>query len=262
MADKNNDFGQLVGSLLIYFSNPKNWNHYIRLYKNVPISHIRVSNPERNYIRDEEFFIQYFQSLSVEKVSSLLSILNDALNTNSIFTVEEEVSLLNLPHIASMPNDDVDILKQIIQLLKNLVFVDELDENEKFTDPIKVSMNADNILSIHPGRKRVGVMEYLFLKNKKEYYIDVIFYKSKEAEKSNNYDGFLIDKEYTTIKNLDDFSKAYGYKSIADFLLDIKNVKVALCIDSMNHYYLNKYTSFTKEKFVKKFPNILKMCNK
>lgn len=262
MADTSDDFGKLVSDLLIYFSNPKNWNHHIRLYKNVPISHIRVGNPERNHIRDEEFFIQYFQSLSVEKVTTLLSILNDALNTNSIFTVEEEVALLSLPYIASLSNDDIDILKQIIQLLKNLVFIDELDENEKFIDPIKVSMNDNNILSIHPGKKRVGVLEYLFLKNKKEYYIDVIFYKSKEAEKSNNYDGFLIDKEYTNIKSLDDFSKAYGYKSIADFLLDVKNMNVSVCLDSFNHYYLNKRTSFIKEKFTKKFPKILKWCSK
>jgi hypothetical protein len=162
----------------------------------------------------------------------------------------------------SLSNDDIDILKTITQLLRNLVFADELDENEKFIDPIKVSMNENNILSIHPGKKRVGVLEYLFLKNKKEYYVDVILYKSKMAGASNNYDGFLIDKEYTTIKTLDDFSRVYGYKSISDFLLDIKNVKVAVCIDSMNHYYLNKYTAFNKEKFIKKFPKILKMCSK
>lgn len=262
MANTNDDFGKLVGNLLIYFSNPKSWNHDIRLYRNVPISHIRVSNPKRNYIRDEEYYIQYFQSLSIEKVTTLLGILNEALNTNSIFTVEEEDELLKLPCITSLSNDDIDIIKNITQLLRTLVFAEELDENEKFIDPIKVSMNEHNMLSIHPGKKRVGVLEYLFLKNKKEYYIDAIFYKSKQADKSNNYDGFLIDKEYTTIKTLDDFSKAYGYKSIADFLLDIKNVKVALCIDSMNHYYLNKYTAFTKEKFIKKFPKILKLCSK
>ena len=262
MVSDNDDFGKLVRDLLLYFSNPKNWNHHIRLYRNVPISHIRVSNPERNYIRDKEYYIQYFQSLSVEKVTSLLNVLDEALTTNSIFTVEEEVLLLQLPSIMSLSNDDIDILKTITQLLRNLVFADELGENEKFVDPIKVSMNDDNMLSIHPGKKRVGVLEYLFLKNKKEYYIDVIFYKSKQADKSFNYDGFLIDKDYTVIKSLDDFAKAYNYKSIADFLLDIKNMNVAVCCDSMNHYYLNKHTLFPKEKFTKKFPKILKLCSK
>jgi hypothetical protein len=261
MADTNNDFTKLVNTLVKHFSNNKQWPYYIRLYKNVPVSHIRVSNPERNYIRKEEYYIQYFQSLTIEKVTSLLNILNEALNTNSIFTVEDEELLLKLPSIMSLSNDDIDILKTITQLLRNLVFADDMDENEKFRDPIKACLSGDNRLSVHPGKKRLGVLEYLFLKNKKEYYIDVIYYKSKDAEISDNHDGFLIDKEYTHIKSLDGFAKAYGYKSPVDLIMDVKNMNVAVCVDSMNHYYLNKHTAFSKEKFIRKFPKVLKLCS-
>jgi hypothetical protein len=259
VTNDNNDFSHLVKDLSSYFSNPKNWNHQIRLYKNVPISHIRISNPNRNPPKGEEYYIQYFQSLPIEKITSLLSILHVALNTNSIFTVEEENELLELPYIASLPNEDIDILKNITSFLRTLVFADEVIENEKFTDPIKASMDEHNVLSIHPGKKRVGVLEYLFLKNKKEYYIDVIFYKSKMADLSYNCDGFLIDKEYTVIKTLHDFSKAYGYKTIGNFFIDIKNMNVAVCRDSMDNYYLNKLTTFSKEKFIKKFPKVIEL---
>ena len=70
----------IIVNLLTYFSNNKNWNHTIRLYRNVPISHIRVSNPKRTYIRDYAFYINYFQSLTVEKVTSILNILEKSLN--------------------------------------------------------------------------------------------------------------------------------------------------------------------------------------
>jgi hypothetical protein len=104
-------------------------------------------------------------------------------------------------------------------------------------------------------------MEYLFLKNKKEYYVDVIFYKSKMADISSNSDGFLIDKEYVKIQSLNDFVKAYNYKSISDFLADLIKDKITVLLDPMNHYYLNKHTIIPKEKFINKFPKILQMVN-
>jgi len=250
----------VVGNLLKYFSNPKKWNHTIRLYKNVPISHIRISNPERNYIWDEEYYIRYFQELPIEKVISLLNILKIALNDYSIFNTEDEAVLLKSPEIISLPKNDIDILKTINQLLRTLVFIDELDDNDKFADPITATLNDNNLLSIHPGKTRTGIMEYLFLKNKKEYYVDVIFYKSKMS--GNHYDGFLMDKEYTTIKTLSDFTKAYGYKSVTDFFVDFSKINLSILIGATNNYYLNKHTIIPKEKFIDKFSNILQMVNR
>jgi len=251
----------LIVDLLTYFSNIKNWNHRIRLYKDVPISHIRISNPERNYASDEPFYINYFQSLTTEKVTSILNIVEVALDNYDIFDAEEERRLLKSPEIISLPNNDIDILRTIIQFLRTLIFADELDNNEKFSDPITASLNENNVLSIHPGKTRVSVMEYLFLKNKKEYYVDVIFYKNKMSDISGHCDGFLIDKEYTNIKTLDDFLKAYGYKSIIDFARDLSKTDLSLILDSTNHYYLNKRIIIPKEKFINKFPEILIMVN-
>jgi hypothetical protein len=251
----------IIVNLLTYFSNNKNWNHTIRLYRNVPISHIRVSNPKRTYIRDYAFYINYFQSLTVEKVTSILNILEKSLNNYGIFNADEEVILLKSPEIVILSNEDIDILKNITQLLRTLVFADEIDDNEKFKDPITASLNDNNELSIHPGRTRAGIMEYLFLKNKKEYYVDVIFYKSNISDISSNHDGFLIDKEYTKINTFIDFIKAYGYTSIIDFVLGIDKENIVVILDPMNHYYFNKRTIIPKERFINKFPEILKMIS-
>jgi hypothetical protein len=41
--------------------------------------------------------------------------------------------------------------------------------------------------------------------------------------------------------------------------MDAKNMNVAVCVDSSNQYYLNKYISFTKEDFLKGLERIRKM---
>jgi hypothetical protein len=69
----------------------------------------------------------------------------------------------------------------------------------------------------------------------------------------------MAQQEYTHIKTLDDFAKAYGYKAPIDLIMDAKNMNVAVCVDSSNQYYLNKYISFTKEDFLKGLERIRKM---
>ena len=258
MDNKNNDFGNLVRELLFYFSNQKERTHSIRLYKNVPISHIRIGNPKRNYIQGESDFNNAFQSVSNERIFFIIDNIKDAVIKYNINMFLQEPEFLESIDISNLSENEIDLTKKIIHLSRQNIFINELDENERFRDPIKVSMGSDNRLSIHPGKKRIEILEYLFLKNNKEYYVDVLFYKSELAERSSCYDGFLIDKEYTIIDTFDDFAKANRYESIADFLLDITNMNVAVCLDSDNQYYINKHMTFTTDDFLNSMMQIRK----
>jgi hypothetical protein len=259
MADTDNDFAKLVSTLVKYFSNNKQWPYYIRLYKNVPISHIRINNPNRNYTKSPDDFMLSFKSVPPKRILELIDNIVNSINKHNINMFRNEPEFFNSVDTTTLNEDEIIITDDLINLARISVFSEDMDEHERFRDPITVSLLDDKKLSVHPGKKRVSVLEYLFLKNKKEYYIDVIFYKSKDAEVSNNHDGFLIDKEYTHIKTLDDFAKAYGYKTPIELIMDAKNMNVAVCVDSSNQYYLNKYISFTKEDFLKGLERIKKM---
>lgn len=258
MVSDNDDFGKLVRDLLLYFSNRKKRTHSILLYKNVPVSHIRIGNPYRNYSAKEIDFHNAFQLVPKERIFFIIDNIKDAVIKHNINMFLQEAEFLESIDISNLSENEIDLTTKIIHLSRLGIFINELDENERFRDPIKVSMNSDNRLSIHPGKKRIEVLEHLFLKNKKEYYIDVLFYKSVLADKSTNHHGFLIDKEYTIIKSLDDYARANSYKSIVDFLLDIKNMNVAVCLDSDNQYYINKYMTFTADDFLNSMMQIRK----
>lgn len=259
VKDITNDFGILVGTLLEHFETPKKWNYSLRFYKDVPISHVRISNAKRNYINSQNFYSNFFKEVGQPKLKELVKILNKEIVEWDIFTVEEQTKFIN--HLGkTMSTQDVTTLQHIVHLSKLLVFADDLDSQNKFSDPIVVNMDKQNLLSIHPGKKRINVLEYLHLKNQTEYYFDVLCYKDKDADSSGNFDGFLIDKPYTSIKSFQDFANVYGFSTIAEFLMTIKRNEAALCMNNGNEYYLNKFTSYPYKKYLEKFGVIIEMA--
>lgn len=257
MADYNLE--KTFTEILKHFKNSKLWPYRMRFYKDVPISHIRINNPERSFIRYHSYYQDFFSNLDLIYVTNLLLILENLLETNDFFNVQDEHILLEP---LTVPESDIAILKNIMQLLRIMVFSDDLNSSKKFRDPIVVSLRPDNKLVIHPGRTRVHVLEYLHKKNNKEYYVDVIYYKHKDADQSDNTDGFLIDKEHIYLKNLKNFTEAYNYPTVVDFFKDLRNNKITIVKDKLNQWYINKYTAYPKEKFIEKFPKILSMCKK
>lgn len=259
MADYNSHLGKTVAETLEHFKNSKIWPYHMKFYKNVPISHIRINNPERSYIKYHSYYQNFFSNLDLIHVTNLLLILKNLLESNDFFNVQDEHVLLES---LTLPESDIAILKNIMQLLRIMVFSDDLNSSKKFRDPIVVSLKPDNKLVIHPGRTRVHVLEYLHKKNNKEYYVDVIYYKHKDADQSDNADGFLIDKEYIFLKNLQNFTEAYNYPTVKDFLMDLKDNKITIVKDDFNQWYINKYTSYPKNNYIEKFQVILDMCKK
>ena len=109
------------------------------------------------------------------------------------------------------------------------------------------------------GRLRVNALEYLYLKNKKEYYVDVIYYKNKKVDYDITYDSFLIDKEYTHINSLTNFARVYGYDTHVDLIKDSQIGNCHIYVDLLGQYYLNKYISYTKEDFINSVITVEKM---
>lgn len=259
IKDITNDFGILVGTLLEHFESPKKWNYFLRLYKNVPISHVRISNAKRNYINAEKYYINFFKEAGEVKLRNLVKTIANEIVNWDIFTVEEEHKFI--AHLEKIiPAEDIVIVQHIIHLGKILTFADDLDTQNKFSDPIVANIDKQNIISIHPGKKRINVLEYLYLRDKKEYYFDVLLYKDKAADNSGNFDGFFIDKPYVYIKSFQDFANIYGYNSIAEFLLAIKRGQSTLCMNNGNEYYLTKATSYPYKKYLEKFEIIIEMA--
>lgn len=259
MADYNSHLDKTFAEIVKDFSNYKLWPSRLRFYKDVPISHIRINNPDRNFIVYHSYYQDFFSHLDLIHVTNLLLILENLLETNDFFHVQDEHKLLEQ---LTLPESDIKILKDIMQLVRIMVFSDDLNSSKKFRDPIVVSLRPDNKLVIHPGRTRVHVLEYLHKKNNKEYYVDVIYYKHKDADQSDNVDGFLIDKEYIFLNNLKNFIEAYNYSTVVDFFKDLRNNKITIVKDNLNQWYINKYTFYPKEKFIEKFPKILSMCKR
>jgi len=253
MADND-----IVIELIKYFNN-KDKPHRVRLYKNVPISHIRMGNPHRNCTWSPNDYKTFFKLIPEDRISLLINnIKNVAINSEfSIF--KDEFDFLNALDYNNLTETEILAIEKITHLARSLVFINDLDENEKFRDPIVVGILDDNRLSIHPGRVRVNTLEYLFLKNKKEYYVDVLYYKSKKIEHNVNYDSFLIDKKYTHVNSLRDFANVYGYVNHVELIKDSLKGNCHIYVDSFGQYYLNKYISYTREDFVNSVAIVEKM---
>lgn len=256
MTDSN--YIEIVEKLITYFNND-NKPHRVRLYKNVPISHIRIGNPHRNYTWSPNDYKTFFKLIPKDKISLLINNIKNVAITSDFSVFKNELDFLNALDYSNLKENEIFAIEKIIHLARALVFINDLDENERFRDPVVVGVLDDNRLSIHPGRLRVNALEYLFLKNKKEYYVDVLYYKSKKIEHDITYDTFLIDKEYTHVNSLTDFAKVYGYKTHVDLLKDTQIGNCHIYVDSFGQYYLNKYISYTKEDFINSITTIEKM---
>jgi hypothetical protein len=253
MADND-----IVIELIKYFNN-KDKPHRVRLYKNVPISHIRMGNPHRNYTWSPNDYKIFFKSIPKDRIPLLTSNIKNAAINNNASVFKDEFVFLDSVDYNNLTENEILAIQKITHLARSLVFINDLDENEKFRDPIVVGILDDNRLSIHPGRLRVNALEYLFLKNKKEYYVDVIYYKSKKVEYDITYDSFLIDKECIHINSLTDFSRAYGYENHIELIKDSLKGNCHIYVDSFGQYYLNKYISYTKEDFINGVTTVEKM---
>ena len=206
--------------LVEYFSQKSN-PYKILYYKDIPISHCRLHRPY--YIKPEDDIIIQCKELGREATFSLLDNIFVIAKKYNLFTeqkyFEREIAELNLNLI------ETKICNNVIIWIQIQIFATTLNEFEKFNYPVIANENSTGLLDIHPGRTRLRTLEYLYLKNKKEYYIDVILYKNKNTAPNIN-EGFLIDKTYKVINTVAEFIDIYGYKTFSDFRNDLNNIKV------------------------------------
>ena len=249
---------EIVKQLIAYFNN-KDKPHSVRLYKNVPVSHIRIGNPHRNYTWSPDDYIKFFKSIPKDRISLLISSIKNVAINSEFNVFKNEFEFLNVLDYNILNETEIFAIEKIIHLTRALVFINDLDENEKFRDPIVVGILDDRRLTIHPGRLRVNALEYLYLKNKKEYYVDVIYYKNKKVDYDITYDSFLIDKEYTHINSLTNFARVYGYDTHVDLIKDSQIGNCHIYVDLLGQNYLNKYKSYTKEDFINSVITVEKM---
>lgn len=211
----------VVKTLEEYFLHTKK-PYKILWYKDVPISHIRLH--KSYYAISEDHIINSCKLLGVDKEISLLDKMIVIAEKYNLFSeqkyFEKEIRELNLD------NDDSRICAHIVSWCQTQIFSNILNYFEKFNDPIIANDDlTTGLLHVHPGATRLRTLEYLFLKNKKEYFVDVVFYKTSGTSLNQNM-GFLIDKNPIVINTLDDFVKVYGYQSIDDFKNDLDNIRV------------------------------------
>ena len=201
------------------------------LYKDVPISHIRLHKPYH-----EDIYTYLLSNKGPGKARNI-PIIDKLIETVIISNnIIDQAELANILRDINVDKDDEIIRDSIINMVLIRLFSEQLvkNENKKFNDPIIVSNNNQYIVDIHPGKTRTSALEYLFLKDKKEYYVDVIFYYHRHGPK-----GFLIDKEYVEINSATEFVNAYGYTNILDLKAAMKNMTGQLVNDN-NKYYISK----------------------
>lgn len=205
----------------------------IFLYKDIPISHIRLHKP---YYEDPFNYLLAEKGPGKDRILPIIDKIINAVIINNDIIIEQS-KLSNILRDINIHEDDVIIRDSIINMAFIQLFSEQLDkiENKKFNDPIIVSNNNQHILNIHPGKTRTSALEYLFLKDKKEYYVDAIFYYNIHGPK-----GFLIDKEYVEINSITGFINAYGYENIIEFKTALKNMTIDLVKDNDDRYYISK----------------------
>lgn len=223
----------------------------IQYYKDVPISHVRLHKP---YYYSIDAYLKKYET---DHIISIIDMYVDIVEKyhpiadRNDFNIEVE-GLTLTPEESSMWND-------ITQQCKIMLFERNLNSLEKFNDPIVVSRHPTDVylLNVHPGRNRVRTMEYLYLKNKKEYYIDVIFYRKKVCE-VGTYEGFLIDKEPIIIETLHEFLKLYGYETSGAFVDDLSNIEL-YTTRPVEQIWIAKDVGFTKEDYRNKLLELKEM---
>jgi hypothetical protein len=240
-------------SLLNNFSDIKK-KTIIQYYKNVPISHIRLNKPY--YYNNIDARLKNYQ------ISDITSVINMYIDIVEKYHPGVDIKNFNIAvQNLNLTTEETTMWNHVTQWCMIMLFERNINCFEKFNDPVIVSRDTDDLTSmdIHPGRNRVRALEYLYLKNKKEYYIDVIFYREKKHQ--NLYDGFLVDKEPIVIKSFQEFIKLYGYDSISNLINDLPNIKISTT-NPIGQIWIAKSVGYTKEDYKNKLIELKEILEK